>query len=205
MILHHALDVEFLDSDDAEPIDDAPSVLVAEVVPPVSDALMDARDNLAGFLSFTRAALLFCKFTLCFGESLFLFAEEARVLDEFAIGQSGEGFQPHVNADFLTGGPQDFGPDLAGEAGVPLVTHTADGTRLNVAVNRAVQSNGEVAYLGEPQAALAEPEAALRVGDAVILPMTFNAWETWCFSRLDPAEEGVEGQVNADGDLPCTS
>ena len=46
MVLHHAFDVEFLYGDDAEAVDDAPCILMAEIMAAVSNTLMDAGENL---------------------------------------------------------------------------------------------------------------------------------------------------------------
>ena len=167
----------------------------------VTDALMDAGDNLLGLAPCAGTASLLRQPALCLRQSLLVLAEEARVPNVLAVGQRGEGLQANVNADFLIGRRQDFGPDLAGEAGVPLVLDAADGTRFDVPVNRAVQADAEIAYLGEPQAALHDAEAALRVGDGVALPVALDAREAWRLPRLDPAEGGVEGEVYAGGDV----
>ena len=44
-------------------------------------------------------------------------------------------------------------------------------------------------------------EAGLRVSDAVVLSVAFDAWIARCFSLLDAAKEGLEGEVNAHGDV----
>ena len=92
MIAEHIPDAQFFDGDDAEAIDNTACVLMAEVVPPVADTLMDTRDDLARLFSLTAPTLLLREFALCFGEGLLFLAEEARVLDELAVGQGREGF-----------------------------------------------------------------------------------------------------------------
>ena len=48
-----------VDSNHAEPIDDAPCILMAEVMPSVADAFVNARNDLANFPAFTVSTLLF--------------------------------------------------------------------------------------------------------------------------------------------------
>ena len=92
MVAQHIRDAQFFDSNDAETDDDAPCVLMAEVMPSVSDALMDTRDDFAGLSAFLAPALVLGEFALCFDKSLFIFAKEAWVFEELAVGKGREGF-----------------------------------------------------------------------------------------------------------------
>jgi len=201
VVLDHALDVEPLDGDDAVAVDQPSGGLVDEIVTPVPDALVNARDDSAGLAPLTASTLLFGKFPLSLRQNLLVTAEEARVVDVLAIGQRREGFQPNVNADLLIGRRQEFGDDLHGKAHEPLEVDSADGAGLDDALYRAVQTDGDIAYLGQPQSALVEPESALRVGDAVVLAFAFDSWVSRRLTRFDAAKEGVKGQINADGDV----
>jgi len=57
VIAEHSLDTEFFDGNDSEAVDDAPRILMAEVMATVSDALMDARNDLSGLPAFCIAEL----------------------------------------------------------------------------------------------------------------------------------------------------
>ena len=200
MVLDHAYDIQFLNGDHAEAVDDLTSGLVNKVMAAIANPLMDTGNNFLRLPSFSGATNLFCQLPLGFGEGFLITAKEARVLDILAIGQRGECFQANVYSDSFLGWWQQFGADFAGEAGVPFMTNAANGTGFDCAVNRAVQTNGYVANLRQAQSALLEPEPALRIGERVV-SVAFNARKAWCLSCLDPAEEGVEGEVNADSDV----
>lgn len=198
MVAQHSLDAQFLDSDDAEAVDDAPRVLVAEIMAAVADALMDTRNDLAGLLPSTAPALLFCEFALCFRQCLFFLAEEARVSDELTVGECGEGFQANVNADGFLGWRQRSGPDLLAERGEPLAVDAADGAGLEFAPRPAVEFGLHLPDLGEADAAVSDLETVvLRVSDAVVLALPFKTREARSLAFGDPLEERLERQLDA--------
>ncbi len=57
VVAEHILDAQFFDSNHSKTVDDAPSVLVAEIMAAVTDALMDAGNDLAGLAPFCIAEL----------------------------------------------------------------------------------------------------------------------------------------------------
>ena len=200
MVLDHAYDVQFLNGDHAEAVDDLTSGLVNKVMAAIANPLMDTGNNFLRLPSFSGAANLLCQLPLGLRQSIFVAAEEARVLDILAIGQRCEGFQSNVNADLFLGRQQQFGANFAGEAGIPLVPDTANGTGLYCAVNRTVQTNGNIANLGQAQSALLEPETTLWIGERIV-PVALHARKAWCFSCLNTAKESVEGEINTDSDV----
>ncbi len=201
MVLDHAFDVQFLGGDDAEAVDETPCRLVNEVVATVPDALVDTGNNLFGLAAFSGAANLLGEFPLGLCQSLLITAEETRVGDVLAVGQRREGFQSNVNTDLFLRRRQQFGADHAGEADEPLVADTANGAGFDRAINRAVKPNGNAANLGQVEFALLKTEAALRVGDAVVLPVALDAREARRLPGFHAAKESVKGKVNANGDV----
>ena len=126
--------------------------------------------TLRAFFLFAAPALLFGKFALCFGKSLFFFAEEARVLDELAIGQSGESFQANVNTDGLIGRRQVFGFNLLAEAGEPLAIDAANRAGFEFAPRLAVEFGLHLPDFGKANGAVTDLETVvLRERDAIVL------------------------------------
>ena len=120
MVLHHAFDVQLFNGNDAEAVDDAPCVLMAEIMAAVSHSFMDTGKNLVRLLSCKASFLGFGLFASRFCKCLLILAEEARVLDELAVGQGRKGFQSNVYADGFFGRRQGFGSDFTGNADKPF-------------------------------------------------------------------------------------
>jgi hypothetical protein len=59
MVFLHICDIQVLKHDRAEPIHQLPGGLVSKIEPTVRDPLVDACDNLSGFLPFRSAFLRF--------------------------------------------------------------------------------------------------------------------------------------------------
>ena len=203
MVLHHALDIKFLDGDDAEPIDQSARLLMNKVVAAVLDALMHTPNNFLRGLPLFRGvlALDLIELALGFGECGFLFTEEARVVNELAIGQSGKGFQPNVNANGLVRRRQGYGLVFAREADVPFSAIPADGTGLDRARAGAVCLGLHLPDFGKRDRALTDTVSALRIGDAVVLIFALQARVARFFTCLNTAEEGLKGEFDTDSDI----
>jgi hypothetical protein len=190
----HAFDVEFFNRNHTVAIDQPSCGLVNEIVAAVANALMDTRDNFAGFLSLAAPALLFGKFALRFCQSLLFGTKEARIFDVLTVGQRRKGFQPNVKSDFLSRRRQEFGFVLCRETNEPLGIDAANRTGFDVAVNRAMLANGYVPNLGQSEFALVEAKAALRVSERVV-PVAFDAGIAWGLARFHAPKEGLERKV----------
>ena len=202
MVTEHIRDAQFFDSNDAETVDDAPCVLMAEVMPSVSDALVNARDDFASFFALTTSAFLLGQLTLCFGKSLFIFAEKAWVFEELAVGKGRESLQPNVNADGFLGRRQVFGFNFLAKAGEPLAVDTANCAGFEFAPRLAVEFCFHLPNLGETDGAVADPETVvLRKSDTVVLAFAFEPGEAWGIAILHAVKESVEGKVNAVRDI----
>ena len=202
MVTEHIRDAQFLDSNDAETVDDAPCVLMAEVMTTITNALMDTRDDFASLSAFLAPALLFREFALCFGKSLFIFAEKARASEELAIGKSRESLQPNVNADGFLGRRQVFGFNFLAKAGEPLAVDAQNRASLEFAPRLAVEFGFHLPNLGKADGAVADPETvALREGDTVVLSFAFDTREAWAIAFLHAVKESLESKVNSVNDI----
>jgi hypothetical protein len=120
---------------------------VNEIVAAVANPLVDTGDNFFGLAPFSGAANLLCQLSLCFCQCLFVTAEEARIVYILAIGQRTEGFKANVNADFFRGRRQELCLGFSRKANEPLRVDAANCASFDCAVNRAMQTNGNVANL----------------------------------------------------------
>ena len=210
MITEHILDAQFFNGNNAEAVDNTPCVLMAEVMPPIANALMDTSNDFTGFLAFTAPAFLLGEFALCFGERLFFLAEESRGVNKLAIGESRKGFQPNVNTDSFIGEREVIGLDLLAERGKPLAVDATDSAIFDFASRLAVEFGFYLAEFRKLDGAVSHSDyvritdlevLALRIGDAVVLSCTFNTWETWGFAFLYAVKKGIEGKVNSVRDI----
>ena len=196
MIAEQILDVQFFNGNHAEAVDQPSGGLMAEVVPPIADALMDTRNDFLGFLSLAAPAFLFGKFALCLRKSLFFFAEEARVLDKLAIGQSREGFQANINTDGFLRRRQVFGFDFLAKAGEPLVVDTPHRAGLEFTPRLAMEFSLHLSNFGKADGAIANLETVvLGEGDAVVLAFAFETGEAWGVALLYSVKERFERKV----------
>ena len=147
---HHVFDLQSFDGNDAKAIHKPSCGLMHKVMATMLDTLMNAGDDTLGFATSLCLVLVLdlIELALCFRQSLFVLAEEARVFNELAVGESRKDFEANVNADFLGRGFKRLWLNLAGEAGIPLArSRSADSAGLNVAFNPTVKMNGNVANL----------------------------------------------------------
>ncbi len=70
-----------------------------EVMAAIPNPLMNASENLVGFLSFYRAFLRLRLPTACFGKGFFISAEETRILHKRTIRKGRELLQPDIDTD----------------------------------------------------------------------------------------------------------
>ena len=166
---------------------------MTEIMPSVANTLMDTRNNLTGLATFTGATGLFRQLALCFGESLFLLAEEAWVLNELAVGQSRKGFQPYINTDGLIREWQVFGLDFLTEAGKPLSIDAASGTGFEFSPRLAVEFGLHLSDFSKADRAVTDLKTVvLREGNAVVLSFAFETRETRCLTFGDTVKERLE-------------
>ena len=202
MVTEHILDAQFFDGDNAETVDDAPRVLMAEVMATITNALVNARDDFASLSAFMAPTLLLREFALCFGKSLFIFAEKARASEELAIGKSRESLQPNVNADGFLGRRQVFGFNFLAKAGEPLAIDAQNRASLEFAPRSAVEFGFHLSDFGKADGAVADPETVvLRKNDTVVLAFAFEPREAWGIAILHAVKESLESKVYAVNDI----
>ena len=64
VVMHHPVDRQIFDSDEVASVNDTPALLVTKIAPPIPNALMHARNNLATLPAFRRALWRSRKFAL---------------------------------------------------------------------------------------------------------------------------------------------
>jgi len=94
------------------------------------------------FFSSRTAFLLFREFSLRFGKSLLVFAEESRIVHELSVRQSRELFQANVKPDGLSGGRERYRFILASKTGEPLSCLFSDGTGFRFSDQRTMNAQG---------------------------------------------------------------
>src|SRR5262249_53664814 len=149
----------------------------------------------------SSGVLLFLEFAACLCQCFFLLAEEARVSDELTVGESGELLKPYIHSDLLLGFGKRFSFDLAGEAGEPFAGLNAKCAGFDLALNGPVKDSLDVAYFGEVKPFVCEAYASvcahLWIGQAVVLPASFETGIARVLACFDAPEEGIKGEVNA--------
>ena len=210
MVLDHTFDIQFFDGNHAETVDQFSRLLMHKVVTAVLDALMYAPNNLLrGFPLFGTVVVLdVIKPALRFRQSILFVTEEARVFNKLAIRESGEGFKSNVNTNGLRAGRKAFGLIITRKADVPLIAFTTNGTSLDCARTsldcartNAVDFGFDLPDLGKRDSAFSNAIAALRIGDAVVLPFAFQSRIARFFSCFDTAKEGLKSEFHTDGDI----
>ncbi len=200
VVFDHAPDVEFLDGNHAKAVDQSSSDLVNKIMTPVAHPLMDTRENSVGFLS--RRASLFCfsLFPASLCESIFIAAEEARIVYELAIGQRQERVEASVKAHGFSRLRQEVALLFHREAHEPLVADAVNAARLDLARKRPVQTHLDRAVrlsdFGQAQTAVDDREPCAWEAETIV-PVTFSTREARGLSCLYPAKERLESEVNA--------
>jgi len=94
---------------------------------------------------------------------------------------------------------------FAGKAGEPLVVLTTDGAGFGGADQRAVSNHFHRTHLGQFQHITVTSEFAargnLREGDGVVDASSFESGISWLLASFHPPKEGLEGEINTDGDV----
>jgi len=205
VVMHHPIDRQIFDRDQIKLVDEAAALLVGEVAPPPGDALMHASHNPAPLRTLRRALLDLRETPLGSRQRTFVAAEEAQVLYWLTFRGHSKGLQAHIQAHFSPSRWQwtRLGT-LAREADVPFAGAAAlDGGRLGRALQRAMQDDfhqPDVHHTQPPR--LGVQMAAhrhLREGEAIIAAPASKTRITWRLAGFDPAEERLEGQINAHG------
>lgn len=203
VILDHIPDVQVLKADDITLIYKAMAQVMAEISPPVGDALVDTGHDFVTPDPVGCSLLTFAQPTLDLGKGLFLLAEEAGVVNLLASREDSEGRQAQVDADIPASLGQRFWLNLAGEAGKPLASGIAMNDGLfGFALDRPVEPDFDVADLGKVQLpVIGDAKAKLRICQTAVAALALKAGIAWLFPILAAAKEALEGFVHAALDI----
>jgi hypothetical protein len=203
MIVQHPVDRQILNCDHIELIDDATAVLVGKIAPPPGDALMHASNDFAPLSTLRRPLLGFGQSALHLGERAFLGAQKAGVGDFLPGGEVAKVLRP-------TSMP--IACPVGGSGVGSAHSHEKQTYRLPVLLREIVAVLG-VPSSGRCSTTLTRPTLAMRTrlssisnrhlgkGDAIITSRAPKARITGLLTCLAAAKEGVEGQIDADGDV----
>jgi hypothetical protein len=203
MIVHHPVDVQIFHTDHPKTVYNLPALLMGEVLTPERDALMDTRYDFAMLTPFGCTLCQFGVLALHLGQRLFLFAEEARVLDLRGIGKRRKGFESHVNTHLSIRWLKALGLTLHREAHVPLARRsTGDRTGFDGTLHGAVIDHFDTADLGEADTGIMrDTKATLREGETIVAGSRTEAREPRGLTNFDATEEGFKGELNTYRDV----
>jgi hypothetical protein len=194
------LDVEGFADNEAVSVYQLSSLLVVEVPTLVRCLLVHAGDFLTGLAAAVRALLLSGERPLCSPKLLLSLPVTARRLNGLPARRDEEAPEPEVYPDrrAVCG---DFGciSEVAREDRVPLAARLLDREGLDLALDRPVQLDLDVAYVLEVETppAIFEP-APIAVGGELHEPETLTTLEAWVagnFSCFNAPEERFERSV----------
>jgi hypothetical protein len=197
MVMGHAVDMQVLYANDSEAVNDLSAFLVREVIPSESDTLMHASHSLAVFTTLGGTLGKLGMFALHLCQGLFFLAEEPGVGNLFTGGKCGKGCESYVNPYLFGASGQAFGVTLDRAASVPFSSRrAADGERFDLAAYRPMQHDLDVTNGTRVQfPLLINLETGLRVGQAVVAVMSFEAGIASGLTCLDSPKEGLHGEI----------
>jgi hypothetical protein len=192
----HVIDGQFLKGDQTVGVDNPSGELMYEVVPAVSDTLVDASDNFLCLAAFSTPSLLESEFTLCFRQGFFIYTEETRVYDVLLVVGDGEMVETDINTDPLFGKRKRFSLGFHGKADKPLSSQPSNRAGFDLTVYRSVKVGLNGSDLAEADRLFESLETGLRVGDAIVLSSAFEARIARIFTGMNPAKESIEGKAD---------
>src|SRR2546423_231949 len=203
MIVGHTVDMQVFDTDDPEPINDLTAFLVSEVVTAPSNTFMDSGHNLAMFAPLRSAFLKFGMLALHFCQGLLFFAEEAWVGDFFTCGKRRKGFEPDIDPDLGSKLRQAFWFHFTGETGIPLAGQGAAYREgFDFPLERTMIHHLDMPNARGIQLLLhINAKTGLRIGDAIITTLAFEARVARIVAFAASAEKSFECQIDAHSNI----
>ena len=198
--IHHLLDLQFLDSNDAKLINQFPCFLMGKIMSSIGYPLVDTRHNCLNPSSFRRSLLQLRQFSLSLGKRLLISPEKARIVNLFSRGQSGEALQPDIKPNRLVGWRQWLRFILYREASIPFIILPSDGTGTDFPEGLAMQLDFNITHLSQLEATV-KTETELGIGEAVISIIPFESGIPRSLASLDSPEKGTEGFVQPVGHI----
>jgi hypothetical protein len=197
MIAQHTYDIQLLNSNDAKGVHYLTGFLVNEVVPAVSNAFMNTRDNLFRFGSFSSSFVLFGHLSLSFGKSLFICPKESGVSNLVTSRESSKELKPYINPHCFIRLGQRLKLDLAGEAGIPFIKPSPNRAGFNLAFNWSVKVDFDSPYLGEVQHLIFNAKTKLGIGEAIIPLSASESGIARASPSFDSSKESLKPKVNS--------
>jgi hypothetical protein len=197
MILKHVLDTQIFKSHKSKGVYQFTTFLVSKVPTPIGNALMDGLHCFAPLRSFGRSLLCLREFALCFCKFLFISAQETRIGDSISVREFSKALQTHIysNCQIIAG--HWLRVYLTSETSIPIshrVPLNCEG--LDLPFQRAMQNNSHGPDFGQEQTIIKKFKTELLESEAIVPTITPKTWIPRFLSRLHPAKECLESQVN---------
>lgn len=199
VVSHHVCDRQILKRDEVVFVNQLSTKLVGKVGSSISNAFVDARDNLACLASSKTALRLCGKFALGFSERILILAKETRVVDLLAGAKSGKGSQPNVHTDLLACVWQDVLFCFAHDQDKPLFCSVGKGHCLNLAFRWAMKLCLDVANklkVARETFDLA-PITIRRIFNRLELSKALESWEPRLLTCFDAAKERLVALIES--------
>src|SRR6266571_2017144 len=203
MMMHHPVDVQIFNRNDARTIHDLAAFLMGEIVPLELDPFMDTGDGLAMFATFRGPLCQLAMLALDAGKLLFFFPEKARVFNLSPIREGSKGLQSHINAYLIGLFRQSLRATFNRERGVPLAsTAFLKSEGFDLPSYGPVHDDLHMTDASKCQLALSiDLETELRVGEAIIAPLPLKAGIAGVLTCFAASEKGLEGQIKPYGNI----
>ncbi len=209
LIMQHPVDFQILKCNKPEAVDYPTGMLVREIVPTPTHALMHTGHYFPALSTGGRTLLLFREKALDFCQGLFLSAKEAWVLNLLTRRESSKRFEANVYTDLLRGHRQSSRLPLTGEGSIPLTrrgtpdTYSLGGTFQWAMKHYLYRPNfGQVKAVTDKVATT----GSLRVAQTIVSAVAPKAWVAWFLTlaliRLPySTEKCLESKVYSDRDI----
>ena len=200
--MHHPMDRQVFDREDTKTIDQAAALLMRKVRASVGDALMDAAHDRPALASLRCATGSRRQLPLRALQLFFIGAQALGARRPLASGEGRKTQQPDVNTYGFIGVWHRLWIERTRDGHGPFAQRRApDGARFGRAFQRAMLHDTHGAHLREFQHPPCHLTAVAVLGERqrIVAAIPTEARKAWGLLALTTSEEGLEGQVNADG------
>lgn len=200
VVAQHPFGVKVFYRNDSKPVNNAPRLLVDEVMPAIGDTLMDTGNDLLSLSSFGCSLFQLRQVSLSPGQSLLVSPEEPRICYPIIGRKSSEALQPHIDSHRHIRRWQWLRLVLSREAGIPFVILTADSAGADFSKDRPMQLDFNITHFSQFEASVKlKPE--LGIGEALISVEPLEPGIARFFSGLHSPEKGTKGFVQSIGHI----
>jgi len=194
--IHHVLDLQLLDSNDAKLVNQLPCFLVDKVMPPVSYPFVDTGYDFLGLSSLRRSLIQFRQLSLSFNQRLPIYLKETRVWNFLTCRKSGEGGQPNIDAHGRIAFRQWLSGTFNSKTNIPFAGRLYNRTGLDIPKDGSMEFGFNTSYLSELKAALFSCEPKLSIGKTIVSVIALKARVAgFLLSCLHPPEEALEALI----------